>query len=188
MGDAETGDRPVISVRGGMCVAMLLATAFAVGCGGPRPSASNAAASAPKTPDGRPLQAVVLPDLSAMAPAAQKQVRDTYAAVQAASNVNAASPVDLSAAYGQLGKLLMAAQFPEAAEASFANAQSLDPTDYRWPYYLAHLARTQGDLQKARGLFERAIALRPDDVAAHVWLGDAYLSLGMPDEADAEFT
>ena len=49
----------------------------------------------------------------------------------------------------------MAAQMPEAAVASFTLAQSLDPSDYRWPYYLGQLARSQGDLPKASGFFDR---------------------------------
>ena len=81
----------------------------------------------------------------------------------------------------------MAAQYPEPAEACFLNAQSLDSSEFRWPYYLAHLYRSQGDLAKSRTLFERALALRPDDVDALVWLGNIYLLLGLPDAADTPF-
>ncbi len=41
---------------------------------------------------------------------------------------------------------------------------------------------------KSRALFERAIQLRPDDVSTLVWLGNAYLDQGLPDDADAQFS
>ena len=133
------------------------------------------------------MQPVTLPDLSRMAESAQTQVRDRYAAMMRTVENRSATIVDMSTAYGEMGKLLMAAQYPEPAEACFLNAQSLDSSEFRWPYYLAHLYRTQGDLTRSRTMFERALELRPDDVDALVWLGDVYLSLGMPDAAETPF-
>jgi tetratricopeptide (TPR) repeat protein len=98
-----------------------------------------------------------------------------------------ASTVDRANAFGQLGRYLMAAQLPDAADAAFQSAQRLDPTDYRWPYFLAHLARSQGDLPKAASLFQRVLQLRPDDVDALVWLGDVSLSAGKADVAAPAF-
>jgi tetratricopeptide (TPR) repeat protein len=98
------------------------------------------------------------------------------------------SVIDSSQAYGEMGKLLLAAQYYDAAEAALLNAQSLDPGEFRWPYYLAHLYRNQGDVVKSRSLFERAIQLRPDDVSTLVWLGNAYLDQGDPAAADAQFS
>ena len=69
------------------------------------PSATTTQA---KTPDGRDLRPVELPDLSQMAPSAQKQIRDQYASLQQ-TIANHPNVVDLSRAYGEMGKLLMAA-------------------------------------------------------------------------------
>ena len=68
-------------------------------------------ATAPKTPDGRELRSVTLPDLSQMAPSAQKQIRDQYASLDANDRRITRRSTELSNAYGDMGKLLMAAQY-----------------------------------------------------------------------------
>ena len=162
--------------------------ALAAGCSSSPQSQSAPAANAAaaKTPDGRELRPVALPDLSQMAPSAQKQIRDQYASLQQ-TIASQRDVVELSNAYGAMGKLLMAAQDYDPAEAALVNAQSLDSSEFRWPYYLAHLYRARGDIDKSTALFERALQLNPDDPAALVWLGNAYLSSGRPDAAQPEF-
>jgi tetratricopeptide (TPR) repeat protein len=164
-------------------VGLALMSILAAGCTSPRDDGS-----APKTPDGRALRAVTLPDLSQMADSAKKQIRDRHLALIQAVEHRNTPLLDLSNAYGEMGKLLMAAQYSEPAEACLLNAQTLDPSDFRWPYYLAHLYRKQGELEKSRSLFERAIQLRPDDVSALVWLGNVYLDQGLPDAAEPQFS
>jgi tetratricopeptide (TPR) repeat protein len=167
---------------------------WAAGCGGTdgppnTPAGSGPAGTTPvSTPDGRALRPVTLPDLSQMAESAQTQIRDRYSALQRINDDRRASTVDRSGAYGDLGKLLMAAQVNDGAEASFLDAQLLDSSDYRWPYYLGHLYRTQGQLEQARAMFERALELRPNDMAALVWTGDVYLASGLPDAAAPLFS
>lgn len=160
------------------------------GCGRSHEAGASAAQpgpAAPKTPDGRPLQPVTLPELSQMAASAQAQIRDRFTTLNRTIGSAQSSVVDMSVAYGEMGKLLMAAQYADPAEACFLNAQALDTSDFRWPYYLAHLYRSQGQIDKSRALFERVLQLRPDDVATLVWLGDTYLSAGMPDAAEPQF-
>ena len=43
----------------------------------------------------------------------------------------------LAAAYGEFGMVLQAAEYFDAAEPPYLNAQKLSPDDARWPYYLA---------------------------------------------------
>src|SRR6185436_16417585 len=179
--DAHAKQRPMTSSLSLRVVVPCLALVF--GCSSP-PGTGTAGA---RTPDGRALQPVTLPDLSRMAESAQTQIRDRYAATMKTVENRAATIVELSTAYGEMGKLLMAAQYPEPAEACFLNAQSLDSSEFRWPYYLAHLYRTQGDLTRSRSFFERALELRPDDVDALVWLGNVYLLLGLPEAAETPF-
>ena len=123
------------------------------------------------------VQAVTLPDISAAAPAVQQQIRDQYAAVQR-------DPRNADA-YGALGRLLVAAEFYDAASTSFIDAQSLSPNDMRWPYYLAHIERLRNQPAKAAVLFERALQLQPDHVPSLVWLGAMQLVGGNVDAADA---
>lgn len=132
--------------------------------------------------------AIALPDLSKAAESVQRQVRERHATLETWIANATAGPADLGLAYGELGKVLMAAQYADAAEASFRAAQQVNPDDYRWPYYLAHLRRSRGDAPQALALFERTSQLRPDDVATRVWLGETYLQLGQPAAAETQFS
>jgi tetratricopeptide (TPR) repeat protein len=99
----------------------------------------------------------------------------------------ASSSADLAAAYGDTGKLLLAAEaFPDA-EPYFVNARTLAAGDIRWAYDLAHVCRLEGRLAQAAALFEEVLRARPDDVAALVWLGNVQLDQGRLDEAERTF-
>jgi tetratricopeptide (TPR) repeat protein len=130
---------------------------------------------------------VSLPDLSKTTPSVQKQIRESHASLTARGENRQTAIPSLADAYGGLGKLLMAADYPDAAEPCFVNAGILASSDYRWPYYLAHLYRKRGELEKAGTFFETARQLRPDDVDTLVWLGDVALAQGRPDEAEPRF-
>ena len=133
------------------------------------------------------LPPVVLPDLSQMDAPVQQQVREAYATLMTQKNNPRASPAELAAAYGELGKLLTAAAYADAAEPCYLNAQALAPNDMRWPYYLGHVYRTKGEAARAARSFERALQLQPTDVATLVWLGNVYLETGRPEAADPLF-
>src|SRR5581483_11092147 len=74
----------------------------------------------------RRLQPVALPDLSRAEPAVQQQVREQYAVLQRALRAST-SDAALAAAYGRYGMVLHAAEFFEAAEPAYLNAQALAP-------------------------------------------------------------
>ena len=80
---------------------------------------------------------VVLPDLSGMHKAVQEQFREAYAALQMTLQSGTQEPAsepqrgERSAAYGELGKLLMAGKHLDVAERCFQNAQMLAPDDFR---------------------------------------------------------
>jgi tetratricopeptide (TPR) repeat protein len=135
---------------------------------------------------GGALQVPPLPDLAKLAPSVQTQVRDRFARVTTLASAGAPD-VEQSQASGDVGLLLMAAQFPDAPAAFLARAEALAPADYRWPYYLAQFHRQRGEPEPARAAFERALARNPSDVAALVWLGETLLQLGQPDAAKPRF-
>ena len=149
-------------------------TMFAIGC-----------ANSDETRPG--LRPVSLPDLSKMTDSVQKQIREAHTSLTAAGGARSTTPTALADAYGTLGKLLMAADLPDAAEPCLLNAQTLAPSDIRWPYYLGHLNRDRGDLKAAAAFFDRALELQPDDVASLVWSGDIQLALGRSDAAEPRF-
>jgi len=138
-----------------------------------------ALAACARTPPPPPLAPVVLPELSQTERSVQDQINAGYQLLQ--------SKKDDANAYGELGKVLFAAEFLGSAETSFLDAQALAPTDARWPYYLGHLYKLRGEADKSVKAFERALALRPSDVATLVWLGNEYLEIDRSDAAQSVF-
>ena len=123
-----------------------------------------------------------------MAPPVQSQIRQAYDVLQQTRADSRKTSSERATAYGELGKLFLAAESYADAEPCFVNASALSPDDYRWPYYLAHVYRSEGQSARAAVSFERTLAVHPDDVAALVWLGGMYLDQGRLDEAAARFT
>ncbi len=133
------------------------------------------------------LRKVELPDLSHAVPSVQKQLRDGYAALKQKIDAPSSSPDELGLAYGQMGMLLMAAEYRDQAESALLNAQTFAPRDGRWPYYLGHLYKLNGDGVKSSAAFRRALELQPDDVPTLIWVGESDLDEGKPDDAAAHF-
>jgi len=137
---------------------------------------------------GQQLLPVSLPDLSHAAKPVQDQLRERYASLTLKIESGDTPANELGNEYGEMGKLLMAAEYRDAAEPCFLNAQALVPGDARWPYYLAHLYRLRNEPEKSARFFEKALQLQPDHVAALVWLGGLYLLQGRPEAAEPLFT
>lgn len=169
VGDARPGGA---EVRRALVVVVLAASAIACA----------------REPQPEPLREVTLPDLSRLDPSVQAQVRGKYAALERVRESPGASPAQQATAYGEFAMLLQAAEYFDAADPAYRNAQALAPTDVRWPYYLAHLRRSVGDSEGAVSLLRRVLELRPTDVAALVWLGRVYLDQGKVTEAEPLFT
>src|SRR5262249_54003139 len=94
------------------------------------------------------------------------------------------STAERADAYGRLGMLLLAAEYLSEAETAFVDAQSLAPSDARWPYYLGHIYRMRGDATRAAAAFERAVQNDGHSLPALVYLGNAYLDQGKPEAAE----
>jgi tetratricopeptide (TPR) repeat protein len=135
----------------------------------------------------RKLAEVVLPELARVDVPVQAQIRERYAAVMKLLASATPADRDLGAAFGEYGMVLQAAEYHDAAEPAYLNAQTLMPDDPRWPYYLAQLHRTRGNTERAMAAFRRVLDLRPDDVAALVWLGRMHLDQGQPEQAEPLF-
>jgi tetratricopeptide (TPR) repeat protein len=157
------------------------------GAPGPIGSREKSEPSTPAAREGRALLPVPLPDVSKMTPSVQSQIRQAHGVLSANIDNRKMPLSSLADAYGGLGKLLTAADYPDAAEPYFLNARMLAPHDHRWPYYLAHQYRKRGEIDKARTFFAEALERRPDDVDTLVWLGDVALAQGRADEAEPRF-
>ena len=146
-----------------------------------------AAACRSSSPTGAPptatIRPVALPDLATAAAPLQQLVRERHAAAERAGTSPAPDPAR-ARAYGELGTVLMAAEYFNEAETALQDAETLGPRELRWPYYLGHLYRRTGEAAKATAAFERAVKTDETYVPALVWLGNAYLEEGRPDAAD----
>ena len=81
-------------------------------------------------PEVRP---VTLPDLSRLSESVRDQVRERHTALTGIDRPE--TPADeLGRAHGDLGLVLMAADYDTAALSSLRNAQVVAPHDPRWPY------------------------------------------------------
>src|SRR5262245_4676324 len=138
-------------------------------------------------PSRPPLRPVILPDLSRADPNVQKQAKQLDADLREKIAKRATSLDDLAAAYGRLGMVLQAAEYHDAAEPCYLNAQALVPTEMRWPYYLAHLAMDKGQTDTAEAVFKRVLELCPAYSASRIWLGRLYLDKGEPELASPLF-
>lgn len=140
-----------------------------------------------KTVDRASLRPVVLPDLSRVEESVQAQVRERYAVLVGKQKDPQTPDADLGKEFGEMGRLLMAAEFRDPAEASLLNAEALDPGEMRWSYYLGYLYRGKGDIVNATVAFERALQSAPNDAPTMMWLGEGALDQGRTDMAESRF-
>ena len=148
--------------------------------GPPSPRLRGTGTSAPQ------VQPVTLPDLSRLPAPVQEQIRNRQVVLDQAVERRAPAE-ELGRAYGDVGLLLMAAEYQAPAEACLRNAQILASTDPRWSYYLGQLYLASGERAKASESFERALKLRPNDFPTLVRLGGTYLDEDRADAAERVF-
>jgi tetratricopeptide (TPR) repeat protein len=115
------------------------------------------------------------------------QMRERHSALMAKLEDRTTPRAELADAYGELGLILMAGEYYDSAASCYLTAQALMPNDAKWPYYLGHLYRIQGDAAKAAQFFSRALELQPADAPTLIWLGEAYLDQDRPDQAEPLF-
>jgi len=151
---------------------------FVAGCG------SSSQQSIPAAPQ---MLEVTLPDLSRMDANVQEQVRERYQSMLETIKKPGATNEERGRAYGSIGMLLHAGEYYAAAKPAYLNAQVLMPQEPRWPYFLAHLYKNQGDTMAAMAAFNRVLEISPNDVPTLIWLGRGYLDHGQADTAEPLF-
>jgi tetratricopeptide (TPR) repeat protein len=94
-------------------------------------------------------------------------------------------------AWGELGEKLIANEMDEDSRVCFVQAERLDPTNPRWPYYQAGTLINRGDREEALRLLERAVeraeAVGESNEVPRLLLAENLLALGRLDEAEAHF-
>ena len=84
----------------------------------------------------------------------------------------------LAQAYGRLGGLLLLLEVEAQADACLRNAMTLQPGEFRWPYYAGYLAMLAGNLERAVNDLETARAINADYPTLYVRLGKVWLDRG----------
>src|SRR5262245_63967184 len=177
------GDR-LRSVTALVCVQLVLSGACS-----PTPDSGTTRQEAPavtKETSAQQVQPVTLPDLSRLPAPVQEQIRNRQVILDQAIERKAPAE-ELGRAYGEVGLLLMAAEYQAPAETCLRNAQILASTDAAWSYYLGQLYLGSGERAKASESFERALKLRPTDFPTLVRLGGTYLDENRTDAAERLF-
>ena len=164
-------------------VTCALAVAFA--CGRETPPAAPASASAQSARAS--LRETSAPVMAGVETSLQGRIRASYASLTSAQR-SQANDVELGRAYGQVGKLLLAAELYDQAEPYLLNAAALEPGEIAWPYFLAHGYRLKFQPDKAIARYEDVLRLKPDHVPALVWLGTMHVDNGRGDLAEPLLT
>lgn len=124
------------------------------------------------------------PDLSGVEEAVRKQLEATHLETVAILDRRDATPSEVAAALGDLGRLYHSYDLLGAAEQCYQRAASEAPEDPRWPYYLGFLEQSRGRWGEAALHFERFLELEPGDPPARLRLAAVTLEAG--DAARAE--
>ncbi|MXX61421.1 MAG: tetratricopeptide repeat protein [Holophagales bacterium] len=116
----------------------------------------------------------------------QEQLRTTRETLDRLLEDPDADRLQLTAAFGQIGQLYLVYDFWRIARTALANAEKLDPTDARWPYYQAIANTYDGNDEAAVAALDRVLQLVPDDLAARTRRAYALLDLGGFEDAAEE--
>src|SRR6188474_3183100 len=120
MDDRGTRNRTVKALARATALTSVLLCAFA--CGSPGREGTAARGS----PALRP---VALPPVAGMSESVAEQMQDRYAAVERERRRGPGHGAEYAQAYGELGKVLLGANYLDAAEPALLNAATLDSSD-----------------------------------------------------------
>jgi tetratricopeptide (TPR) repeat protein len=135
----------------------------------------------PATPEKQaPELTAALPDLAEVPapvvdvfePAVARQLAEARATTE---RLIAQRSSESRAAFGTLCLLYLRYELFDAAEPCLRKARSLEPDQFRWPYYQTFVYTRAADLSRAGESVAAALALEPRDVPALLRAGDLHL-------------
>ena len=170
------------------CVAVVMMTTGGCSRGQEGPRASQSRAASGNSVPLAPMRPVTLPDVSSLEGSVQTQIRSRFARLNDLLKRPATPSADLAAAYGDLGRLLLAVGFDEEAVSCYLYAQAAAPADARWPYLLGHAYLRSGERDRAAEAFAHASRMSPAEINSLIWLGSTYLDSGRLDDAQVAFS
>jgi tetratricopeptide (TPR) repeat protein len=163
-----------------------VALALCVGAG-PLPLWADSLSELPAQWQGR-----LVPVEDADISGAERLMREAITeARQATAELLSAAPAPdpdaLAGAYGRLGALLLLTEVEAQADACFRNARTLQPQEFRWPYYAGYLAMMAGNTDPAEAYLLAAQAIDPDYPPLYLRLGKVWLDRSELAKARAAF-
>ncbi|MFN0053944.1 MAG: tetratricopeptide repeat protein [Planctomycetales bacterium] len=144
--------------------------------------------SGPETTGDLAIPALSMEDLE---PGVREHIAGVREGSERVINNPASTPIQRARAFGELGRLFTAYDLPAQAIPCLANAGRLDPSDFRWPYLLAHMYSRDAQIPLGAAAMAEAVRRMPgdstvtaaDQLAAHGFLANAAQKLDHPDEA-----
>ncbi|MCP4202739.1 MAG: tetratricopeptide repeat protein [bacterium] len=130
------------------------------------------------------LEPVAMPRIETMEPAVREQLLEARSELDRLLGDPAASEAALAPSFGRLGQLYHAYDLFTSAGACYRNAAALDPSDFRWPYYLGVLFELDGRGEEALDAFTTASKLRPNHLPIMLHLADLHLNAERSQEAE----
>jgi tetratricopeptide (TPR) repeat protein len=136
---------------------------------------------------GSDLVPVPYPDLSKTEAIVKEQIEAARSNLQSNLQNSRPAAAEMAQAYGKLGELYHAYDFPDAATACYKNAHALSTQEFRWPYLLGRLYQIMGDHQSAVTYLRMAQQLRPNEIPVQLSLAETYLDENHPELAKPLF-
>jgi tetratricopeptide (TPR) repeat protein len=130
---------------------------------------------------------VPFPQLSSFDPSIQNQLREGRANLEGALQRPDITELELGLAFGRAGMLYQAYSLHDTAEICFRNAVTLDPAEFRWPYFLGHVHDANREPEQAIDSLERALEIRPDYLPALIQLAQVQLDENRLEDAESLF-
>ena len=130
------------------------------------------------------------PPVADMEPAVREQLLETMADLASLleeGGEREISNLPRAEVFGEAGRLFLAYDLVDSAEACFENARRLSPEDFRWPYLLGAVWSNERRVDDALPMLQRALELRPEDLAARMRLGEVHLARNDPKAARESF-
>jgi tetratricopeptide (TPR) repeat protein len=165
-------------------VILLLGTLGACGPEAPAPGETAAGGEDPSGREETGILDVPRPDLSLLEEVARNAIEEERERLDAVLADPAASDESRGAAYADAGMLYHAYGIHDAAEACYRNAHLLAPDDYRWPYCLGHVYRSQGKPDEAVEFLTAAVELEPEFLPALIHLAKIEIDENRLDRAE----
>jgi tetratricopeptide (TPR) repeat protein len=116
----------------------------------------------------------------------QEQLRTARNALDRLLEEQGTDRLQLAAAFGHMGQLYLVYDFWRIARTALNNAEALDPSDARWPYYQAIANTYDGNDEGTVAALDRVLGLVPGDTAARTRRAYALLDMGRFEEAAME--